>query len=268
MDQRPGRLRRQLAGAGHRRSQGDPGHAADRTPRPRSGSDRGGHGDRREAGRTAAPAAGPSTAAPSAGPPPRRPGGIYSRQGRAGWLFVAPMIVILGLFLRRCRSCMALWVSCHRLDRAGQPVHRRTCRSSALDNYAQLFTEARPGPPGLHDELRNNFYYVLLVVPLQTVLALVLALMVNQRCSRARDVLPHGVLLPVGDQLGRDQRGLPVPVHRRRRGQRGARASSASTGRRGSPTPRGLLHIARRRARLWTPTRHPPRSTGSGRRSA
>ena len=34
----------------------------------------------------------------------------------------------------------------HRLERPGQPVHRRTCRSSALDNYTEPVHRGRPDP--------------------------------------------------------------------------------------------------------------------------
>ena len=82
--------------------------------------------------------AGPATARAR---PPRRTGrGIRSNENVAGWLFVAPVIVILGLFLL-LPILMALWVSFTELERAGQPVHRRACRSSARDNYTRLFTE-------------------------------------------------------------------------------------------------------------------------------
>ena len=47
-------------------------------------------------------------------------------------------------------------------------------------------------------------------------------------------VLPHRLLLPVGDQLGRDHRAVAVPVLHHRRGQRRARLARASTDRTGS----------------------------------
>ena len=43
------------------------------------------------------------------------------RQSVAGWLFVTPALVILGLFLV-IPIVMALWVCFTRLERPGQPV--------------------------------------------------------------------------------------------------------------------------------------------------
>ena len=122
-----------------------------------------------------------TTPATSAGPSrSRRPGGgIHGRQDLAGWLFVAPVLVILGLFLL-CRSCMALWVSLTDWNGQGSPFSSDVAFVGA-DNYAQLFTESGLVRRDFMTSLRNNVYYVLLVVPLQTVLALALALVVNQK---------------------------------------------------------------------------------------
>ena len=65
-------------------------------------------------------------------------------------------------------------------------------------NYAALLTEPGLSRQDFMISLRNNFYYVIGVVPLQTVLALSLALIVNQRFLKGRILLPHRVLLPVG----------------------------------------------------------------------
>ena len=72
-----------------------------------------------------------------------------------------------------------------RLDGQGQPVLRQVGFVGA-DNYQPLLSE-----PGLSRQdfmlsLRNTFYYVVGVVPLQTVLALLLAVVVNQRFLKGR----------------------------------------------------------------------------------
>ena len=85
--------------------------------------------------------------------------------------------------------------------------------------------------------LRNTFYYVIGVVPLQTVLALTLALIVNQRFLKGRTFFRTAFYFPSVVSLGRDLAGLPLPVHRHRRGQ---------------PVPVALRH---RRARRGSPTR-------------
>ncbi len=116
----------------------------------------------------------------------RRAGSSEQRtQNRAGWLFVTPTIVILGLFLA-VPVLMALWVSFTDWNGRGSPFQSRVGFVGS-DNYEELFTES--GGLTRSDfmtSLRNNFYYVLLVVPLQTALALFLALVLNQRLLKAR----------------------------------------------------------------------------------
>ena len=53
-----------------------------------------------------------------------------------------------------------------------------------LDNYRQLLGEDSLARSDFATSIRNNFYYVLLVVPIQTVLALALAILLNQRRLR------------------------------------------------------------------------------------
>ncbi len=112
----------------------------------------------------------------------RRGGG--QRQSVAGWLFVTPTLVVLGLFLV-IPIVMALWVSFTDWTGRGSPF------SSSVgfvggDNYQALLTEQGLSRQDFMISLRNTFYYVLGVVPLQTVIALVLAVIVNQRFLKGR----------------------------------------------------------------------------------
>ena len=94
-----------------------------------------------------------TTSAPlpaTTGPQPRRRTGIYGRQGSAGWLFVAPALIILGLFLLAADPDGAVR-QLHQVERSGQPVHRL----GADGRHRQLHgpvRQGRPGPAGLHDE--------------------------------------------------------------------------------------------------------------------
>lgn len=80
---------------------------------------------------------------------------------------------------------MALWVSLLNWDGQSNPF-TSTSDFVGLRNYADLLVH--PGLPNqlLGISLRNNFYYVLFVVPIQTALALGLALFLNRRRLRAR----------------------------------------------------------------------------------
>ncbi len=116
----------------------------------------------------------------------RRPGrrGGGQRQSVAGWLFVTPTLAVLGLFLV-IPILMALWVSFTDWNGRGSPFSSRVNLVGA-ENYAALLTEPGLSRQDFMISLRNTFYYVLGVVPLQTVLALTLAVIVNQRFLKGR----------------------------------------------------------------------------------
>ncbi|SCG77044.1 carbohydrate ABC transporter permease [Micromonospora coxensis] len=116
---------------------------------------------------------------------PRRGGrGIRSNENLAGWLFVAPVIVILGLFLL-LPILMALWVSLTDWNGQGSPFTTGV-PFVGVDNYTTLFTEDGLARRDFMTSIRNNIYYVAIVVPAQTALALGLALVVNNRMLRGK----------------------------------------------------------------------------------
>lgn len=100
-------------------------------------------------------------------------------ESRSGWLFVSPVLVILGLFLV-APILIALWVSVSDWNGRGSPLSGSVGFVGG-DNYQQLLTEDSLTRSDFGTSLRNNLYYVLLVVPIQTVLALALAMLLNQR---------------------------------------------------------------------------------------
>lgn len=101
------------------------------------------------------------------------------REAAAGWLLTAPVIVLLVVFLV-VPIAMAAWVSLSDWTGIGSPFASGV-RSVGFGNYQALLTE--PGLPRqqLGESLRNNLYYVILVVPVQTALALLLALAVSRK---------------------------------------------------------------------------------------
>lgn len=116
----------------------------------------------------------------------RRDGGngIRANEGRAGWLFVSPTVVILGIFLL-VPIVMAVWVSMLEWNGQGSPF-AGGAKFVGLHNYESLLVTDGLARKDFMLSLRNTFYYVLFVVPLQTALALFLAVVVNQRYLRGR----------------------------------------------------------------------------------
>ena len=121
---------------------------------------------------------------PGTGRAPRRRRGVGQRQSVAGWLFITPALLGLGIFLI-IPILMALWVSFTDWNGRGSPFSSQVSLVGA-ENYAALLTEPGLSRQDFMISLRNTFYYVIGVVPLQTVTALVLAVIVNQKFLRGR----------------------------------------------------------------------------------
>lgn len=115
---------------------------------------------------------------------PTRARRVRGGQALAGWVFVTPALVILGVFLV-LPIVMALWVSLSDWSGRGNPF-AGGASYVGLENYSELLTGGGLAQRDFATSLRNNAYYVLLVVPLQTMLSLVLAVLVNQRLLRAK----------------------------------------------------------------------------------
>lgn len=110
--------------------------------------------------------------------------GTGQNQTGAGWLFVSPMLIILGIFLA-IPIVMALWVSFTDWNGRGNPFGSRVNFVGA-ENYTSLLTEQGLSRQDFMLSMRNTFYYVLGVVPVQTALALLLAVIVNQKFLKGR----------------------------------------------------------------------------------
>jgi len=109
--------------------------------------------------------------------------GIRGREGVYGWAFVAPAIIIIGLFLV-LPILLALWVSLSDWNGLGSPLGNSDFVGG--ENYSKVLVDAGLAQTNFGTSIRNNLYYVLLVVPLQTALALFLAVQVNKRILRGR----------------------------------------------------------------------------------
>jgi multiple sugar transport system permease protein len=112
----------------------------------------------------------------------------------AGWLFVAPVVLLLSVFLL-VPILMALWVSVTAWNGQGSPF-QSSVPMAGFDNYSRLFTEDGLARRDFMTSIRNTLYYVLLVVPLQTTLALGLALVVNRQLLKAKSFFRTAFYFP------------------------------------------------------------------------
>ena len=110
--------------------------------------------------------------------------GIRRGEAAAGWVFTLPVILILGVFLF-VPVLMALWVSVSDWSGRGSPFSGNV-NFVGLDNYAAVTTDGGLATRDFGIAMRNNAWYVVLVVPLQTALSLFLAMLVNGAVLRGR----------------------------------------------------------------------------------
>jgi multiple sugar transport system permease protein len=120
--------------------------------------------------------------------------GIRGPEAPAGWLFVAPAIGIMVIFLL-LPILMALWVSFTSWNGQGSPF-TSSVEMAGGRNYSRLFAEDGLTRLDFMTSVRNTAYYVAIVVPVQTALALFLALVVNQRALRGRSFFRTAYFFP------------------------------------------------------------------------
>ncbi|MFT4030452.1 MAG: sugar ABC transporter permease [Protaetiibacter sp.] len=109
--------------------------------------------------------------------------GIRGNEASYGWAFTAPAILIIGVFLV-LPILLALWVSFSDWNGLGSPLGNSEFVGGA--NYAKVLVDSGLAQRDFGTAIRNNLYYVVLVVPLQTALALFLAVQVNRRMLRGK----------------------------------------------------------------------------------
>lgn len=138
-----------------------------------------------------------TTDGPTTAPRRRRTGSFGGRHGgqaAAGWVFVTPTVLILLLFMV-IPIVMAAWVSVSDWSGRGSPFSGDV-GFVGFRNYGELLTGGGLPQRDFATSLRNNVYYVLLVVPIQTVISLLLAVMVNQKILRARGAFRTAFYFP------------------------------------------------------------------------
>lgn len=113
-----------------------------------------------------------------------RASGIRRGEAASGWLFTAPMLILLGVFLL-VPVLMALWVSFSDWGGRGSPFSPEVNLIGG-DNYATLLAGGGLAEQDFGTSLRNNAWYVVLVVPIQTAVSLFLAVMVNRAVLKGK----------------------------------------------------------------------------------
>ncbi|HEY1531462.1 MAG TPA: sugar ABC transporter permease [Galbitalea sp.] len=126
--------------------------------------------------------------------PRRSRSGINRGEAGSGWLFTAPTLILLGLFLV-IPILMALWVSFSNWDGNGSPF-TGSVKFVGLQNFGSVLTSGGLTEQNFGQALKNNAWYVIFVVPIQTIVALFLAIMVNRQILRGRGLFRTAFYFP------------------------------------------------------------------------
>ena len=116
------------------------------------------------------------------------------RERWAGLLFVSPGLAVLLIFLV-VPIGLAFYVSLTRWDGLSSPFGNGA-KFTGLQNYRSLLTEDSLTRQNLAVAVRNNFYFVLFVVPIQTMLALFLAVLLNNRFLKGKSYFRTAFYFP------------------------------------------------------------------------
>jgi len=124
--------------------------------------------------------------------PARRRNIAKIRSNVAGWSFVSPAIIVLGLFLL-VPIVMAAWVSVSDWSGRGSPLN---ANFAGFTNYESFLSGKGLASKDFGTAIRNNFYYFLLVVPLQTIVSLFLAILVNRKALAGKGIFRTAFYFP------------------------------------------------------------------------
>ena len=117
---------------------------------------------------------------------------LLDSEGTAGWLFILPAVTGILIFTL-VPILMALWVSFRDWNGITSPW---ASEFTGLENYQSLVTESGVQQRDFAIAVRNNFWYVLGVVPMQTTISFLLAVIVNQKFLRGKDFFRTSYYFP------------------------------------------------------------------------
>ncbi len=115
-------------------------------------------------------------------------------QNLFGWIFVSPALAVLIIFLV-LPIILALYISFTDWSGITSPFSHLV-HWVGLQNYRTILTEPGLGQSNFGSAVRNNFYYVVTVVPIQTALSLWLAILVNNKFLKGKGLFRTAFYFP------------------------------------------------------------------------
>ncbi len=117
---------------------------------------------------------------------------LFEHDDRTGWMFISPFAIGLVVFII-VPIFMALWVSMTDWSGISPPLK---ATNVGLKNYQTLLVDDGLRRSDFALSIKNNFYYVIFVVPIQTMLAFVLAVIVHQKFLKGKSFFRLAFFFP------------------------------------------------------------------------
>jgi multiple sugar transport system permease protein len=117
---------------------------------------------------------------------------LFQHDAAVGWMFLTPFAIGLVVFII-VPIFMALWVSTTDWGGISPPLK---ATSIGLKNYETLLVKDGLRRSDFALSIKNNFYYVIFVVPIQTMLAFVLAFVVHQKFLKGKSFFRLAFFFP------------------------------------------------------------------------
>jgi multiple sugar transport system permease protein len=117
---------------------------------------------------------------------------LFRNDWLTGWMFLTPFVAGMLIFIV-LPIFMAIWVSFTDWSGITPPFE---ASANGVDNYRTLLVDDGLRRTDFALSIKNNLYYVIFVVPIQTFLAFVLAFVVHQKLLKGRDFFRLAFFFP------------------------------------------------------------------------
>ena len=113
---------------------------------------------------------------------------VASKHSRAGWIFLTPATILIAV--------MSFYPMIQALILSLQSGKGNNLKWSGISNYVRMFSD-----PVFMQAIRNNFFYLIIQVPIMLILALILASLLNNRNLKFRGLFRTAIFLPCATSL-------------------------------------------------------------------
>ena len=113
---------------------------------------------------------------------------VANKHSRAGWIFLTPATILI--------AAMSFYPMIQAFLLSMQSGKGNNLKWSGISNYVRMFSD-----PVFMQSIKNNFFYLIIQVPIMLVFALILASLLNNRNLRFKGLFRTAIFLPCATSL-------------------------------------------------------------------